>query len=337
MRHSVTALVALGALFVGCTSAPSFPSVTAVAQTQAVAIEGDVADDSAIWVDATDSARSLIIGTHKKGGGVEVYDLNGTRLQSLPDGKFNNVDVRYDFEMNGSTLALVAASNRDDDTLALYGVDAHTHTLRTLSLHTLPNVSKSYGLCMYQDANATYVITNSKTGHIVMDRIDANGTQLMAVRVGEAQVATQTEGCVADDARGILYVGEEDVGIWRFDIAQGLHNNGVLFDTVSKNSALMADIEGLALWKHYLIASSQGNNSYAVYDTLKGTYVGSFRVVDGTIDGTSETDGIEASSMSMGAYTQGIMVIQDGHTPSGKQNFKIVDFSSVIDALKLPR
>ena len=29
-------------------------------------------------------------------------------------------------------------------------------------------------------------------------------------------MGSEPEGCVVDDANGLLYVGEEDVGIWRF-------------------------------------------------------------------------------------------------------------------------
>lgn len=63
---------------------------------------------------------------------------------------------------------------------------------------------------------------------------------------------------------------------------------------------LTADIEGLTIYyapngKGYLMASSQGNNSYAMYERQgENRYVANFEITDGEkIDGTSDTDGID--------------------------------------------
>lgn len=97
--------------------------------SEPVASANDAADDAAIWVHPTDPARSLIIDTDKKKG-LEVYDLSGKRVQTLPDGRMNNVDLRYDFPLGGQNIAIVAATNRTDKTLALHGVDANGHSRR---------------------------------------------------------------------------------------------------------------------------------------------------------------------------------------------------------------
>src|SRR5690606_10330892 len=80
---------------------------------------GDAADDPAIWVHPTDPGLSLVIGTNKKRG-LEVYDLTGRRLQSLPDGRVNNVDLREGFLLGGQRVAIVAASNRTTKGISLY-------------------------------------------------------------------------------------------------------------------------------------------------------------------------------------------------------------------------
>ncbi len=56
----------------------------------------DAAGDPAIWVHPTDKSRNLIIGTDKKNG-LDVYDLASKRVQTLQDGRMNNVDLRYGF------------------------------------------------------------------------------------------------------------------------------------------------------------------------------------------------------------------------------------------------
>lgn len=46
-----------------------------------------------------------MITTNKKSGLV-VYDLDGKQLHSYEFGKLNNVDLRYDFPLNGEKLIL---------------------------------------------------------------------------------------------------------------------------------------------------------------------------------------------------------------------------------------
>ena len=95
-----------------------------VAAEYATAALANDPDDPAIWVHPTDPSRSLIIGTDKKQG-LDVYDLAGKRVQSLPDGRMNNVDLRYRFRLGNQEVAIVAATNRTDQTLALYAIDAN--------------------------------------------------------------------------------------------------------------------------------------------------------------------------------------------------------------------
>lgn len=160
--------------------------------------------------------------------------------------------------------------------------------------------------------------------------------------VREFRLNSQPEACVANDATGELFIGEEDVGVWLFDGNASAPISGRLIVTVGE--VLVDDVEGLGLVNnalgHYLVVSSQGDNSYAVYNAVAPyNYVGSFRVglnSDNHIDGTSETDGIAINGATIGKYyPHGLLVIQDGFTlmPSQPQNFKYVSWQDVIDVL----
>ena len=64
---------------------------TAVVQTESVPSQGDAADDPAIWVHPEEPAQSLVLGTDKKGG-LNVFDMDGKRLQIISNGaRPNNV------------------------------------------------------------------------------------------------------------------------------------------------------------------------------------------------------------------------------------------------------
>ena len=105
------------------------------------------------------------------------------------------------------------------------------------------------------------------------------------------------------------------------------------------------DVEGLALYRTgetsgYLLASSQGNNTYAVYDREgDNTFLGRFAIVTDDasgIDGSEETDGIDATAANLGPnFPKGVFIAQDGYNdPSGSnQNFKIVDWRLIEDGL----
>jgi 3-phytase len=77
---------------------------------------------------------------------------------------------------------------------------------------------------------------------------------------------------VADDALGTLFVGVEDEGFYRFDALPTGSSRGTLLEaSTAENPAIAYDVEGLALYAPndstgYLVASSQGNNSYAVFE-----------------------------------------------------------------------
>ncbi|MCQ4005010.1 phytase, partial [Klebsiella pneumoniae] len=88
--------------------------------------------------------------------------------------------------------------------------------------------------------------------------------------------------------------------------------------------------------QRYLIASSQGDNAYAVFRLPSVEYVGRFAVAAGAFGATSETDGIEAVAGNFGvAYPDGLFLAQDGDNGTQAQNFKLVRWDQIAAALGL--
>lgn len=319
-------------------------------ETTPVETDGDSADDPAIWVDRNDPSRSLIIGTQKQSG-LYVYDLQGRVVQFLADGRMNNVDVRDGFQLGGQTVSLVAASNRTNDGISLYRVDGAARRLIEVADGVQPTgMLDPYGLCMYRSGQTgrTYVFVTDSEGPVRQwELVDAGNGRVRANRVRDIPFATQTEGCVADDEAGVLYVGEEDVGLWRVGAEPDAPATPVSVTTVESNEALKDDLEGIGLYdlgggRGYLILSSQGNNTYAVFRREgNNEYVGSFAVLADSvrgIDGVSETDGLEVLSANLGGeLSGGVFVAQDGRniSPAEYQNFKLVPWSAIAEALNL--
>ena len=331
-------------------AAAPVPTVTATFETVPVTSHGDAADDPAIWANPSNPAASLVVATDKKSG-LYLYDMQGRVLQHLPDGKMNNVDLRTGFMLGGEPIVLVAASDRTRKSIALYRLDTGNRRLVDIADGIQPTgQGDPYGLCMYRSPRSgkTFVFINDSNGEKRQwELIDAGNGRVRAERVRDFAFSSQAEGCVADDETGVLFVNEEDIGMWRMNAEPDGGVAMTAVDTVAANPAIKDDMEGVGLYdlgggRGYLVASSQGNNTYAVYRREGDqAYLGSFAVVaDGEtgIDGISETDGLEISSANLGpGFEHGAMIAQDGRNvlPGELQNYKYVPWTSIARALGL--
>ncbi|PXW69488.1 3-phytase [Blastomonas natatoria] len=326
--------------------ANALPAMDVPATVETVPVgtaNADAADDPAIWRNPANPSASLIIGTDKKAG-LYVYGMDGTVRGSSLTGRYNNVTL-----FAGDHGIVVIASDRTDPVnsrLALFLLDPATGALSPLA--SVPSgAGEGYGVCVTgaprvatvgaPDAMTAYAAI--KDGTVREIRITHKGGKVEHSTGATWKLNTQIEGCVIDPATGALYVGEEDVGIWKIDPARPAAAP-VLF-AAADSKQLVADVEGLALATRegessLLVASSQGDNAYAVFDTANGKLLGRFRINGGAIDGTSETDGIELAVGDYGpGFGQGVFIAQDGDNGGGTQNFKLVSWAAILAALGL--
>ncbi|MCY9877009.1 phytase [Vibrio natriegens] len=335
--------------------------VKVVSETDPVDDDGDAADDPAFWLNQSAPENSLIIATNKQGG-LMAYDLNGAELQYLNEGEPNNVDIIQSVtDTNGGSFALAAASNREFNTIALYKIQEPTESqnpivaLDVVGENTHQEVAQLkselnevYGLCTYQSSDGTpYVFVNGKSGDIEQWRLTVQDTGIEGRIVRRLEVDSQPEGCVVDATTATLYVGEEDVGVWKFSADESAATDGEMVIEVD-GKQLVADAEGITIYNNgivnYLIVSSQGNHTYAVYNIDEAyQYAGSFALVaddENGLDGASETDGIHAVSSSVGdRFPNGFFIAQDGFNVNAgyeyeNQNFKIANWNVIQSALE---
>ncbi len=317
-------------------------SVTARGETTPVGTSNaDAADDPAIWRNAADPAQSLIVGTDKKAG-LYVYGLDGRARDFLDAGRVNNVDLREGIAIQGQPGLLVAASDRNDPAhakIALFRLDPASAKLTALG-QVDAGQGEAYGVCLYRAAQATYAFIVLKDGTVNQIAIDASGPTPTGRAVRTMKLGTQSEGCAVDDRTGVLYVAEEDVGLWRFDARADAAPSPVKIAAADDRN-LVADAEGVAIAPMgdrdgYVIVSSQGDNAYTLYRMSDDSYVGRFRIVDGAVGGAEETDGIDLILGDFGpAYPGGLFVAQDGFNAAAAQNFKLVAWDDVVKALGL--
>ena len=256
--------------------------VHATAETEPVTNPCDAADDPAIWSDAGDPGDTRIAITNKTGK-LAVHGLDGRTLSEIAIGRVNNVDIRSGDALDkrsGELTSLLDEPIRPD-------VEDELHRM-----------------CLYhRPADGTlYAFATDKSGGVTEWRLDADGGGRLTGRdVRSWQTGVETEGLVVDDANGWLHVGAQNDGIWRYDADPDREVVRTVVDTtgveVNSGGRLAGDVEGLALYAGpsgdpgdgYLIASSQGNSTFVVYDrAAPHAYRGTFRVV-----GHAGVDGVE--------------------------------------------
>ncbi|GAA4660384.1 phytase [Kineococcus glutinatus] len=189
----------------------------------------------------------------------------------------------------------------------------------------------------------------------------------------------QAEGSTFDPATGAWYVAQEDVGIWRLVPGDGgtwtrtlvdrVRDYGVpaAWDEASEScvvtgtdpgeggTRLTADAEGLTVahapdGTGYLLASSQGDSTFAVYELGSGRYAAGFAIADGpgsgggAVDGVQHSDGATVTTRAVGsAYPYGLLVLHDGEdtgeaaADAGRTatGFKLVPLERVVRPLVL--
>ncbi|MEU9954759.1 phytase [Streptomyces sp. NPDC050982] len=413
----------LGAAPAGA-GAPGLPVVTATSETAALFDDeagGNAdADDPAIWRNAADPGRSLVVATAKEGG-LRVYDLDARLVQSLPapfppgpddaPGRYNNVDLVTGLRTTAGRADVAVVSDRGNDRLRIYRIDPSrpggpltditdpaATPVFSADQAEINDQRTTYGLATWTDKGTgrTYALVSrrERTRLALLELLPGAGGTVGYRKVrtldlpssfrlpdgttwspcAEPGELPQVEGMVVDPATGTLYAGQEDIGIWR--LRADLTGKPVLVDKVKEygvpgtydegteectpgadpgygGKRLSADVEGLTLFQEkdgdgYLLASSQGDNTFALYDrevSEDNEYEGGFRIqaATSTLDGVEECDGAAVLNAPLGArYPRGLLVVQDGQetpaVPDGEggtrtaTGFKFVDLGAVVDA-----
>lgn len=323
------------------------PVVAPVAQTPPAYGVKDAADDPAIWVHHADPSLSLVIGTNKRTpGGLQVFDLQGRERQFLRTGELNNVDLRDEFPFPDGPGALVAASNRSDNTISFFRVHPRARALEEVA--SLPTgLRQVYGLCLYRShqTERLYAFVSSEQGHVGQFEIFSENESIAMARVRTFEVGGKSEGCVADDEHGALYLTREARGLVTLPAEPEATADLELLDEAGTDDrTLVPDVEGVTIYDSgggdgYVVVSSQGNSTFAVYERGKShRYLGSFAVTGSTrIDGATSTDGIAVSSVALGEnFPAGLLVVHDqDNETADTSNFKYVSWADVADVLDL--
>jgi myo-inositol-hexaphosphate 3-phosphohydrolase len=340
----VLAALSLLGLVISLGAEAAAVSVTPTVETDPVHSTGDAADDAAVWIHPSDPSLSTVIATDKTStGGLVVYNLNGKELYFYQDGRLNNVDVAYNFPLGGTLVSIVGATNRVEKRIDFYKVNPSDRSLSRIgSLPTSSAIGTPRGFCFYHSPFSgkfyAFVTDSGQT-----DQYEVNGASgsISGGLVRHFSLPNATEGLVADHELKRLYVAEEDIGgIWRYGAEPTDGTTGVKIDrTTEAGGNIVQDVKGLTLYygsngAGYLLAASQGGDSFHVYTRESNTHVGEFKIVTGNgVDGVTDEDGIDVTNFALGpTFPDGFFISQDDKNDTLNQNFKLVPWRSIANA-----
>jgi myo-inositol-hexaphosphate 3-phosphohydrolase len=307
------------------------------------------ARDLAVWIHPTDTSQSLIVATDQITG-VVLFQLDGGFVAQNSASQPIAVDLRYNFPLAGQRIALIAVSQRVTNgrigTFTIISTDGGVQIQDVSVLSNITNVTPSRniaGLAMYRSpisGNYYAFITDTDGGLQEWQLFDDGTGRVNGSRVRTLSLSSAAEGCVADDLNSQLYVAEEAVGIWKIGAEPDAGTTRVLIDSTD-GGHLAAPVKGLALYRTrtgsgYLVASSQGDLTYAVYRREPGNaYLGSFQVDAGTGVPLLKTNGLDVSNFGLGAsFPEGVFIAQNATSADSNTgpNFKLVPWGVIAQA-----
>jgi len=344
LRPILLAAVCVLAISACASAPPVLPDqalVIASMETAPAGARGDAADDPALWLHPQDAAKSLILGTNKQEGLV-VYNLDGSEAARLTIGLINNVDLRQSADR---PYDVAVASNDQVNAISVFLVDRTTGTVSHRGDVPTGRL-EPYGICSGREDGRDLAGVTYKDGTVEIWGVSVSPAELTGELLKTVKLATQLEGCVFDEVQGLLFVGEENQGLWKMAYRDAAPVPEQI-DVVGGAAGLVADVEGVSLWRGkdgagWLVVSAQSDNRFVVYDRkAPHTAMGSFSIGENTalgIDAVTHTDGLDVFSGALPGYPRGIVTVQDDGNPrkGQDQNFKVVSWADVETGIGLP-
>lgn len=287
-------------------------------------------DDPAIWIDSSNPAGSIILGTDKaEEGALYAFDLNGKIIaDKVVRGlkRPNNVDVEYGLLLNNELVDIAVVTERYTKKIRIFtlpgmkpvdngGIDMFTGETGT-------GYRDLMGIALYRSKNGKmYAIVGRKNGpeegnYLWQYLLHDNGKGVVQAdlvrKFGKFSGLKEIEAIAVDDALGYVYYSDEGFGVRKYyaDPEKGNDELAVFGATGFKE-----DHEGISIYAStdstgYILISDQQANRFHVF-TRNGTTGNphDHQFVRSVYLATNESDGSEVTSIPLNAvFKKGLFV-----------------------------
>jgi 3-phytase len=286
-------------------------------------------DDPAIWIDPTDPARSLVLGTdkHNTNGGVYVFGLDGKidRARSVTGLKrVNNVDVAYGLRIGGRTIDIAVATERNRQALRVFALpDMKLIDGGGITVFDGDTLRAPMGIALYKRAadGVIFAIVGGKSGptsgYLWQYRLEDDGKGgVRGVKVrefGEYSGRKEIEAIAVDNELGYVYYSDEGAGIRKYNADPSSGNQQLAF---FGTSGFVEDHEGIAIYKradktgYILVSDQQGHRLQVFHREGEPGNPHTHPAIAVIPVSAVETDGVEVVSTPLGSvFTKGLLVM----------------------------
>lgn len=283
-------------------------------------------DDPAIWIDAADPSRSLIIGTDKGGdagdGALYVFGLDGREQpERTVHGikRPNNVDVAYGLTVGTERLDVAVCSERNTNSIRVFRLpDMKPVDGGGIPVFVGDTARLPMGLALYTHNGSLYAIVSRKSGpsgsYLHQYRLDgASGTvKASLVRAfGEYSGKHEIEAVAVDNELGYVYYSDEGAGVRKYYAHPDSANRQL---AVLGATGFADNHEGISIYKSgggkgFILVSDQQADQFQVF-TREGTASDphNHQRVSILKLSTIESDGNEVTSVPLPGFPQGLFV-----------------------------
>lgn len=283
-------------------------------------------DDPAIWINRSNLAESLIIGTDKGGdtgdGALYVFDLNGREIKgkTIHDIKRpNNVDIAYGVTLSSGKADIAVLTERNTNSLRIFSLP----DLKALDNGGLPvfegdTARAPMGVALFTSGERTFAIVSRKTGpdgsYLWQYELVPSGEGLalkLVRKFGKYSGKHEIEAVAVDNELGYVYYSDEGAGVRKYYAHPDSSNTELAFFATT---GFADNHEGISIYKTspitgYLIVSDQQANRFHVF-VREGSSTNPHNHPELGIfyPSTIESDGSEVTSVSLPGFEQGLFV-----------------------------
>jgi 3-phytase len=339
-------------------STPAVVQIESIVKTDSVSTD---ADDPAIWVHPHDDSKSLIIGTDKASlpsGGLYVFDLSGKLKQHVPLNHANNVDVEYGFNLNGRNVDIVVATERHEQQLRIFMIQADTGTLFDITsigntkvfVGETGEANEPMGIATYKNSESgnVYAIVSRKSGptdgylhqYLLKSSMDGKVILEKVRSFGKFSGDDEIEAIAIDEEMGYVYYSDETFGVRKYYADPNHPEANKELATLTTDQKWDGDREGISIYitesrTGYIIVTDQikGESIYRLYrrEGSKKNKHDHSELVAEIFGKADDTDGIESTHLPLGdKFPKGALVVMN----SKDRNFFIYDMREVLRAIK---
>lgn len=290
-------------------------------------------DDPAIWLNAADPARSLIIGTDKdEDGALYAFGLDGRIVKVTATlRRPNNVDVEYGLPLGGTAVDVAVATERLANRIRVFRVpDLTPIDCGGIDVFVGEAVRAPMGIALYKRPSdgAVFAVVGRKSGptsgYIWQYRLEDDGKGC----VGGTKVRTfglwsgagEIEAIAVDDALGYVYYSDEAFGVRKYRADPDVPDADKEL-AVFATDGFSGDREGISIYTAtagtgYILVSDQEVGKFHIFP--REGWQGNpdahprLKVVQTKTD---DSDGSDVTSAALGnAFPKGLFVAmsQDG-------------------------